>query len=65
VIRGEPLGPDVLIARIEADETVPLTIEIPVALVPDLDLRCFFLVVQPDQNTNVILRRKYDFIAAN
>jgi hypothetical protein len=64
-VHGAPLGPDVVIARIEADETIPLAIDVPVALVPDLDVRCLFLVVQPDENTNVILRRKYDFIAPN
>jgi hypothetical protein len=64
-VHGDPLGPDVVIARIEADETLSLAIDVPVALVPDLDVRCLFLVVQPDENINVILRRKYDFIAPN
>jgi hypothetical protein len=64
-VHGDPLGPDLVIPRIEADETVPLAIDVPVALVPDLDVRCVFLVVQPDENINVILRRKYDFIAPN
>ncbi len=62
-VHGEPLGPDVLIPRIEADETVPVAIDVPVRLVADLDIRCLFLAVEPDENTNVILRRKYDFIA--
>ena len=64
-VRGDPLGPDILISRIEADETIPLAIDVPVALVPDLDVRCLFVLVDPDEGTNLIYRRKYDFIAPN
>jgi hypothetical protein len=64
-VRGDPLGPDIVIPRIEADETTPLALDVPVALVADLDVRCLFVSVEPDRNTNVILRRKYDFIAPN
>ena len=62
-IRGDPLGPDILVPRIEAGATLPLAIEVPVALAPDLDVRCLFLLVDPDDNDNVILKRKYDFIS--
>ena len=61
-IRGEALGPDILIPRIAPDETVPLSIEIPVALVPNLVLRALFLVVDPDDTPNLLYRRSYDFI---
>ncbi len=61
-IRGEAPGPDILIPRIAPDETVPLFIEIPVALVPNLVLRALFLVVDPDDTTNLLYRRSYDFI---
>jgi FG-GAP-like repeat len=61
-IRGEALSPDILIPRIDPDETVPLSIDVPVALVPNLTLRAVFLVVDPDTSTNLLYRRLYDFI---
>jgi hypothetical protein len=61
-IRGEALSPDILIPRIDSDETVPLSIDVPVALVPNLTLRAVFLVVDPDTSTNLLYRRFYDFI---
>jgi hypothetical protein len=61
-IRGEALSPDILIPRIDPDETVPLSIDVPVALVPNLTLRAVFLVVDPDTSTNLLYRRSYDFI---
>jgi hypothetical protein len=64
-IKGDPLGPDILVPRIEAGETIPLAIDVPMALVSNLDVRCLFLLVDPDDNTNLIYRRKYDFIAPN
>ncbi|MBN2574609.1 MAG: VCBS repeat-containing protein [Deltaproteobacteria bacterium] len=62
-VRGDPLGADIVVPHIEAGASIPLAIDVPVALVPDLDVRCIFLVVDPGRNTNLILKRKYDFIA--
>jgi hypothetical protein len=61
-IRGEALAPDILIPRIGLDETLPLSIEVPVALVPGFSMRALFLVVDPDDNTSLLYRRSYDFI---
>jgi len=63
-IGGDPLGSDILIRRIEAGETVPLAIEVPLAMSGYLELRSLFLVVDPDQNDNLLYKRSYDFIAA-
>jgi hypothetical protein len=62
-IKGTPLGPDILIPRIEAGDTIPVAIDVPVALVNTLDVYCLFLLVDADQSTNLLYKRKYDFIA--
>jgi hypothetical protein len=61
-IKGTPLGPDIVIPRIEVGEEFPLHIAVPVPLVERFDMRCLFVLVDPDQSTNVLLKRRYDFI---
>ena len=61
-IKGTPLGPDIVIPRILVGEEFPLHIAVPVPLVERFDMRCLFVLVDPDQSTNVLLKRKYDFI---
>ena len=41
-----------------------LSINIPVALVSDLQAYALFVLVDPDQSTNLLYRRRFDFIAA-
>lgn len=61
-IKGTPLGPDILIPQIGPRETIPLSISIPVAWVRDLESYALFVVVDPDENTNLLYRRSFDFI---
>lgn len=63
-IKGNPLGSDIRIPRIEARASIPLTIEAPSALVDYFELTCLFLVVDPDTNDNLLYKRSYPFIAA-
>jgi hypothetical protein len=63
-IHGDSLAPDILVPRIGPRETVPLAIDIPVALVKSLQAYALFVLVDPDQNTNLLYRRKFAFIAA-
>jgi hypothetical protein len=63
-IKGTPLGPDILIPVIAAGEEIPLNVDFPVGLVERLDMRCLFILVDPEESTNVLLKRNYDFIAS-
>jgi hypothetical protein len=63
-IKGTPLGPDILIPTIAAGEEIPLSVDVPVGLVAGLDMRCLFILVDPEESTNVLLKRSYDFIAS-
>jgi hypothetical protein len=63
-VRGAPLGPDILVPQIGPKETIPLSVSIPVALVSDLRAYALFVLVDADQSTNLLYRRRFDFIAA-
>ena len=52
-----------LIPQIDPKETIPLSINIPVTLVSDLRAYALFVLVDPDQSTNLLYRRRFDFIA--
>jgi hypothetical protein len=39
-------------------------VDVPTGLVSNLQKHCFFVLVDPDDSTNVLLKRSYDFIAA-
>jgi hypothetical protein len=61
-IKGSRLGPDILIPQIGPGETIPLSISIPVALTRYLETYALFVLVDPEQNTNLLYRRRFDFI---